>query len=102
MGTYIDVQGNPHNLYKRYVAIGAISLSPNGGYNEKTLGLQGYTILHTSGLLYRSDVPGVISIVPGGEFNMVWTNGGNTLRIINNLSAAQTNAILRLELVYID
>lgn len=102
MGAYIDSQGNSHNLYKRYVSIGGISISPNGGFTEKTLNLQGYTILHTSGLLYRSDVPTVISIVPGGEFGMVWTNSGQTLRIVNNLSTTQSNATLRLELVYID
>ena len=102
IGTYVDAQNNTHHLYKRYVQIGGWNLSPNGGYMEKALNLQNYTLMHSSGILYRSDVPTVRSIVPGGEFTMVWTSSGQTLRLINNLSVAQTNAILQLELVYRD
>ena len=102
IGTYVDAQNNTHHIYKRYVQVGGWNIGANGGFMEKNLNLQSYTIMHTSGILYRSDVATVMSILPGGEFSMVWTNSGQTLRIVNHLASAQVNAILQLAIVYRD
>lgn len=102
IGTWIDSNNVRHNLYKRYVAIGGWDLSANGGWMEKALNLQGYKILHASGVFYRTDAPGVVSMVPGNQIDMVLTNNGQLLRVINNLANAQTGATMNLELVHAD
>lgn len=93
IGTYIDNNNKKHDLYRIYYAF--TDNIAAGGYVAHNIGLSDCNIMAATFNLYRTDAAGVINVAnEPGIFNIVFTDNGNYIRIVNNSSQAQTSALV--------
>lgn len=91
IGTFVAPDSTKHDLYRIQYVFG--ENIPAGSYTAHNVGLSDCYILSANFSLYRTDSPGVINLSNDYEaFQVVFTNNGDTIRFINRLASAQTNA----------
>ena len=102
IGTYIDGNGVSHNMYKLIIKKTDFTTTSTYQYKIYTVNLSGYTILETTGQLYRSDANGVINQLGSGDASVTYTNNGDAMRVYYYGNSALTNATIYINIIYID